>query len=193
VIRTLQHLSHFVAATLLAMGQHVQYLSEREIQEFTAALDKNSDGVIDYNEVQSMLDEVHHQIAEDPKPHHLHHDSRSDDATHQFLRSLMGTGEDHISTTAFKRIVEGWEVPSLEQDITEQKENRHYMQSSPLGRRLRAYWSVHGPEMMFIVLVVSMQVAFGVWQMVKYIAETQWRRALGWGVVLSKTTAGACM
>ncbi|KFY95823.1 hypothetical protein V500_02648, partial [Pseudogymnoascus sp. VKM F-4518 (FW-2643)] len=34
-------------------------------------------------------------------------------------------------------------------------------------------------------------VAFGTWQMIKYIIETQWRAALGWGVVLSKTTAGA--
>ena len=173
------------------MNQHVQYLSEEEILEFTAALDKNNDGLIDYGEVESMLDEVHREIAEHPDPHHLHHDSRSDEDTHQFLRSIMSTERDQISVMKFAQIVKGWQVPSLQQDRVEKEDNKNYMHSAPLSRRMRAYWSVHGPELMFIALVVSMQIAFGVWQMVKYITETQWRRALGWGVVLSKTTAGA--
>jgi dual oxidase len=61
----------------------------------------------------------------------------------------------------------------------------------PLWRRLRAFWSVRGPEVVFILLVTLITIAITVWKMVKYITEPQWRRALGWGVVLSRSTAGA--
>ena len=175
------------------MEQQYQCLSPAEVLKFTTALDKNNDGFIEYEEVQSMLDEVHEEIAGDPKHHHLHHQSRSDDDTHRFLRSIMGTTSNHISVADFSQTVERWNVPSLEQDKSEEEESKHYLRSAPLSRRLHAYWSVQGPEIMFIALVVAMQMAFGIWQMVKYIVERQWRRALGWGVVLSKTSAGVRM
>jgi hypothetical protein len=49
---------------------------------------------------------------------------------------------------------------------------------------------VRGPEALFVSLVVSMQIAFGTWQLVKYLAEMQYRHAFGWGVVLAKVSAG---
>ncbi|KAI4843497.1 hypothetical protein E4T44_06708 [Aureobasidium sp. EXF-8845] len=58
------------------------------------------------------------------------------------------------------------------------------------ARRLRAYWEVHGPEYGFLALVVSMQLAFGIWQLVKYLTTSPYRETFGWGVVLAKTSAG---
>jgi dual oxidase len=49
------------------------YLSEKEIDEFLKDLDENDNGYIEYDEVEHKLDEVHKEIAPDPKPHRLHH------------------------------------------------------------------------------------------------------------------------
>lgn len=177
---------------MFKMNSDIQYLSDVEILKFATALDKDNDGFIDYEDVKSMLDQVHDEIAEHPKPHHLHHETRGDDDTHNFILATMGSSGNRISIEEFLKVVKQWNVPSLEQDKREEENNNHYMRSTPLGRRLHVYWAVHGPKALFIAIVVSLQIAFAVWQMVKYITEKQWRRALGWGVVLSKTTAGAC-
>lgn len=171
----------------------VQCLTDAEIEEFVNDLDRNNDGFIDYEEIELKLDQAHNEIAPEAQPHHLHHNDLDDEHRHQFLRNVIGSSTYPISRANLAQAVRGWKVPSLEPDLKVEECNRNYMKSVPLARKLRAYWSVKGPEILFITLVIAMQIAFGVWQMVKYIVETQWRAALGWGVVLSKTSAGACM
>ncbi|KAJ5818996.1 hypothetical protein N7474_004587 [Penicillium riverlandense] len=167
-------------------------LSQEEVDEFIAAIDTNHDGFIEYNEVESMLDKVHHEITAYPTPHHLYHDSRDDIDRHQFLRRIISTESDRISSAEFAHIVHRWRIPSLEPDKKDEEANKTFVNSMPLWRRLRAFWSVRGPEVMFVLFVTSITVAITVWKMVIYIAEPQWRRALGWGVVLSRSSAGAC-
>ena len=65
------------------------------------------------------------------------------------------------------------------------------MKSLPIWRRLRVYWAVKGPQVGFLALVVSLQIAFGTWQLVKYITDPRYTDAFGWGVALAKTCAGA--
>lgn len=166
-------------------------LSDQEVSGFIKGLDKDSDGCISYPEVEHMLDEVHKEIVPEPKAHHLHHNSRSDQERHQFLRYVMGTDKDRIPADEFATIVKSWNVPSSEQDRQTEQDSKEYMRNLPIGRRLRAFWEVDGPESLFLVLVVSLQVAFGTWQLVKYVTETQYRQAFGWGIVLAKTSAGA--
>jgi len=52
-------------------------------------------------------------------------------------------------------------------------------------------WPVHGPEIAFLALVVSIQLAFAIWQLVKYLTGEHYTRTFGWGVVLAKMYAGA--
>jgi hypothetical protein len=59
-------------------------------------LDKNNNGYIEYDEVEHKLDEIHKEIAPDPKPHHLHLKDREVTERHQFLRSVMGTGKSSL-------------------------------------------------------------------------------------------------
>ena len=172
------------------MGEE-QYLSQAEVDEFVQNLDQKGDGFVDYEEVEAKLDEIHLEIAPEAKPHHLHHEDRDDKERHRFLRSILGTSNNRISSKEFATIVEQWKIPSLQQDNKVEQSAKDYINAVPLGRRIRAYWSVQGSEIIFIALVVSLQIAFGVWQMVNYIKEVQWRTAFGWGVVLSKTSAGA--
>ncbi|KAK8111685.1 uncharacterized protein PG998_008142 [Apiospora kogelbergensis] len=169
----------------------IKYLDDEEIGRFLDELDKNKDGLIDYSEVEHRLDLVHNEIAPSPQPHHLHHDDRADEARHQFLRSLIGDDQQKIPRAQFAERVMSWGIPSPKQAEKAQDDEQRYVKSLSIWRRVRSYWAVHGPEILFVALVVSMQLAFGIWQCVKYAAGPQYQAALGWGVVLAKTCAGA--
>ncbi|KAH7396248.1 FAD-binding domain-containing protein [Pyrenochaeta sp. MPI-SDFR-AT-0127] len=167
-----------------------QYLTDEEIKNFIDDLDADNNGNIDYWELERKLDEVHKEIAPKAQPHHLHHESRSDEARHEFLRSVIGTREDRIKRNDFAKCVKRWEIPSLEQDRKEAKDEDDYLKQMSLYRRARAYWAVKGPEIAFLALVAAFMVAFGVWQLVKYLTYDEYTPAFGWGVVVSKTSAG---
>ncbi|KAF2246098.1 hypothetical protein BU26DRAFT_432596 [Trematosphaeria pertusa] len=167
-----------------------QYLTDDEISRFMDDLDKDDDGNIDYWELERKLDQVHKQIAPKAQPHNLHHKSRGDEARHQFLRSVIGTREDHIPRNEFKQCVRRWKIPSLEQDRKEAKDEDEYVRHMSIWRRIRAYWAVQGPGIAFLALVVAFMLAFGIWQLVKYLTYDEYRPAFGWGVVVSKTSAG---
>jgi len=157
-----------------------QYLTEKEIEQFLDDLDKNNNGFIEYHEVEHKLDEVHKEIAPEAKPHHIHYQDEDEaDQRHTFLRSVMGTDRNRIPRDEFAGIVKGWKIPSMDLDKKVEEDHKEYMRSMGWGRRLRAYWSVRGPEVMFVALVVSMQIAFGTWQLVKYLTEEQYRHVGG--------------
>ncbi|WYZ41764.1 hypothetical protein EsH8_V_000659 [Colletotrichum jinshuiense] len=152
------------------------------------------------------------------KPRHVFkktpHDFSSSDPSadgnrlrHEFLRSIMGlAGSDpgtnsdpeadarsrshRIPRADFAARVREWKIPSLKQDKDSEASQRDYVRKLRPWRRLRAYWAVHGPEIAFLGLVAGLTLAFGVWQCVKYVTQTRYRAAFGWGVVMAKTCAG---
>lgn len=170
----------------------VQYLTSDEITTFLDDLDHNDDGLIDYSEVERKLDQVHAEIAPTPSPHHLHHADADDDARHEFLRKLVGSGDkNRIPRAEFAERVRGWKIPSMKQDKEKAVDQDAYLRKLGVVRRVRSYWAVHGPEIAFLALVVSMQLAFAAWHLVKYLKGEHYTRGFGWGVVLAKTCAGA--
>jgi dual oxidase len=74
-----------------------QYLSEKEIDAFLTDLDKNDNGYIEYYKVEQKLDQVHNEIAPEPKSHHLRDADRQDAARHQFLRKCDGNRTESYS------------------------------------------------------------------------------------------------
>lgn len=173
------------------MAGNIQYLNHEEVKKFVDELDKNGDGFIDYKEVEHRLDVVHQEIAPDAHPHNLHHDSQDDDARHDFLRTMIRSTKERIPRADFENRVREWKVPSLKQESDDQEHEDEILKSMTIWRRIRAYWAVRGPDILFVALVVSMQLAFGIWQLVKYVTGPQYTAAFGWGVVLAKTCAGA--
>ncbi|KAK1993885.1 FAD-binding domain-containing protein [Colletotrichum falcatum] len=154
------------------------------------------------------------------KPHHVirkkdqsqdfsskQHSRGENRLRHEFLRTIMGIPGSHPGTTSdpaaddrsrshripradFAARVREWRIPSLKQDKDSEDSQKDYVRKLRLSRRLRAYWAVYGPEMAFLALVAGCTLAFGVWQCVKYVTQTQYRAAFGWGVVMAKTSAG---
>ncbi|TEA18700.1 Superoxide-generating NADPH oxidase heavy chain subunit A [Colletotrichum sidae] len=187
-------------------AQGVNYLTDDEIEAFLDDLDHNDDGYIDYAEVEAKLDAAHDELApsNQVKSHHVikkAHDSSDDRLRHDFLKSIMGiAGDDarddsaarktRIPRADFAARVREWKVPSLKADKQSEDDQKTYVRRLRLWRRARAYWAVHGPEIAFLVLVAGFMLAFGIWQCVKYVTQTQYRAAFGWGVVMAKTCAG---
>jgi dual oxidase len=167
-----------------------QYLTDEEVKLFVDDLDRDNNGTIDYWELEKKLDEVHNELAPKAQPHHLHHNLRGDKVRHQFIRSLCHSDQTSISRAQFEQCVRQWEIPSLEQDRKNAKEEDDYFKNISTWRRARAFWAVRGPEIAFMALVISSMLAFGIWQLVKYLTYDEYRSALGWGVVVSKTCAG---
>lgn len=120
------------------------------------------------------------------------HNTETDRVRHDFLRAMMGNSDvERIPRDEFAKLVKEWKIPSLKQAKKAEEEEKGYFKKLPGWRKVRAYWAVHGPEIVFLGTVVAMQLAFGIWQLVKYQTNPEYRAAFGWGVVMAKTCAGA--
>jgi len=168
----------------------ITYLTQKEIDDFVAELDKDRDGNISYQELEHKLDSVYQELQPSAKSYNLHHESRTD-ARHEFLRGVMGTEKDSIPAEDFKKTVASWKIASLEEDKKAARDEDHYLKGISWPRRLRAIWEVDGPEYLFLFIVVALQIGLGVWQCVKYATGPQYQAALGWGVGMAKACAGA--
>ncbi|TXT05069.1 hypothetical protein VHUM_03889 [Vanrija humicola] len=169
---------------------HVLPLSDDEIEAFLDDLDHNNDGYIAYSEIEAKFDAVCKETQPEPKPHHLHHKTTEDDERHAFLRSIIGCNADgRIKREDMRARVKSWRIPSLKQEKDEEDSQDEYMKKVGFTRRLRAFWAVHGPSVVFLGIVFGAMIGMGVWQLVKYCGQA-YRGALGWGVVVAKTCAG---
>ncbi|KAK3722508.1 hypothetical protein LTR37_002500 [Vermiconidia calcicola] len=176
-------------------------LSNEEIDAFFDDLDKDKDGYVTFDELEAKLQESHKELAPVPQKHHLTHPARRDleknnghagDGLHAFLCRLMPDCGSRMSRNEFVNHVKHWEVPSQKQTDSkaQDEEDAAHERRIPRRRRLRAYWAVHGPNILFMAFVVALQIGMGVWQLVKYVQSPLARAALGWGVVLAKASAG---
>ncbi|KLT40571.1 hypothetical protein CC85DRAFT_287297 [Cutaneotrichosporon oleaginosum] len=162
----------------------IQPLSDDEIDRFVSDINKNNDEAISYSELETMLDNVAREL--NPA---LDDDKAETSSRHLFLRQLLGTEVDEIPVAEFKKRVKSWRIPSLKQETDDDTDQDDYIKKMGAVRRLQSYWAVHGPMILFCCIVGSMMLAFGVWQLVKYLGPA-YRGALGWGVVVAKTCAG---
>lgn len=103
----------------------VRPLTDSEIDSFLDDLDHNSDGFIDYAEVERKLDAVYDELVQGkPQAHHRlhrHHDdghvdTKQDRDRHAFLRSIIGSDLQRIPRADFAARVREWGVPSMGQD-----------------------------------------------------------------------------
>jgi dual oxidase len=139
-------------------------LTDSEIREFLDDLDHNSDGNISYSEIEAKLDQVHAEISPNPLPHNLNHNEKEDAARHAFLRSLIGVDSGSIPRAEMEQRLKEWGIPSTKQEKEGEEAEAEYLRRFTWVRSFRSYWSVRGPEIMFIALVVSMMLAFGLWR-----------------------------
>ena len=163
-------------------------LTDQEIEAFLDDLDRNKDGFIDFDEVDRKLVEVHAEIAPTARKHNLHYGGTDNEDRKAFLRSMIGE-KGRTPRAEMAARVRAWQIPSMEKMRKDDQDADDYHKRIPLARKLRAYWSVRGPTMVFLALVLGMQIAFGVWMTVKYVTTPKYQAALGWGVVMVSSAA----
>lgn len=155
-------------------------------------------------------------LGPDGLPSQIHHINRSSRTAQEglsdFLRSLLpkkrtATSQDAqdaqdaqqqqqqqqegIDRQTFLHHVQTWNVPSrLQQDQTSLHEAA-LVQRIPLPRRLAAFSTVHGPSIIFISLIISLQIYFAQYYLVRYIHKPAVIASLGWPIILTKTCVGA--
>ncbi|RMY94802.1 hypothetical protein D0864_05449 [Hortaea werneckii] len=160
-------------------------LTDEEVNAFFADLDRDGDGYVTLSELEEKLHQVHEELAPKPLRHNLHHPSRrgggdiektasskEQDGLHAFLCSLLPGGSD----------AEGARMSRA--DFVARVKNRT---PPPLATKTAR---VLGPTILFMAVVLALQLALGLWQLISYLRKPLVRAALGWGVVLAKTAAG---
>lgn len=174
-------------------------LSEDEINNFFDALDTNKNGSVNFDEFEAKLREGHKELAPNPQKHHLLHPDRRDaekgqgqegDGLHKFLCHIMPDSSAELNREEFVKHVKSWNVPSQIGAKDAHKEDVEQEQRIPFRRRIRAYWAVHGPNIIFLAIVIAFVIAAGLWQCLIYVTNPGARAALGWGVIVAKLSAG---
>lgn len=179
-------------------------LSLDEIQQFWDEIDLEKDGTISFKSLEKKLQAVYDELVTDAKQHHLRRSSqtekhdpasaRTSDDLHDLLYSLMPDYEGRsITKDQFIRQVQGWNVPSQRQIARKNDRNhaREYEKKLSYTRRARAWWSVKGPEMLFVVFVFLLTLGMALWQFLKYVLSPVTTAAFGWGVCVAKLSSGA--
>lgn len=184
-------------------------LTDKEITEFYSQIDKDKDGRVSLKELEERLNHVLEELSPKPAKWHLNHpdrknleqaasekDKRDRSDLHDFLFSLLPTdcrdGQcESISKEAFVEQVRSWHVPSMDPDGSDTKEAKEYDGKLSYFRRLRAWWSVKGPEVLFLTFVALLTIGMSLWQGLIYVYNAQARAALGAGVIIAKFSAGA--
>lgn len=173
-------------------------LTDDEINKFFDALDANHDGYVNFDELEAKLREVHEELAPNPQKHHLIHPERRDaekgighmDGLHKFLCHILPECSAELDREEFIKHVRTWDVPSQKGAKNAHKEDVEQEKKIPFRRRIRAYWAVHGPNIIFLAVVAAFIVAAGLWQCLLYATNPAARAALGWGIIVAKLCAG---
>lgn len=192
-------------------------LRDDEIEELYHEFDHDKDGKVSFEDVEATLRSVLEELAPRPHRHHLTHPDRStsrvkrwtrslmpwdagvaesqgrDSDLHDFLQRLLPGCEDLMTRAEFFNQVRSWNIPSQTQTSGRAKTQQAKANDRklPLGRRFAAWWSVKGPEVAFLAVVVALILAFSLWQGLKYALNKRARAAFGYGVVVAKFAAGA--
>lgn len=183
--------SHDRATCPVHFQDTVQHLTDDEINEFIYHICPNrTDGYISYDEVHQTLEQTYEDLIQQLDTHNIARRDRAIDRCHVFTKMLVGPDRERVTPTDFARRLRECNIPSLQRLKKQEREQQAYFKSRHQWLRIRAYWAVHGAEVMFIGLVVGTQIAFGAWQLVTF-DQGRYRAAFGPGVIVAKACSGA--
>lgn len=177
------------------MTKPVKYLSDNEINEFIRFFDRGiEDGPIARYDVEQYYQQMQNDIA---KYSNIiaHNEYNNDDYSgklirNQILDGIFGPNEPCISRKRLFDRLHSYCIPSHDQ-VKKQQEPQHiYFSRRSTWRMIRAYWAVHGHEVIFVGIVFTLLTVFATLEVIKFRA-TQYTSAFGYGVVVAKACTGA--
>ena len=171
-------------------------LTDDEIIQLFSELEDDDSGVITYANVKTKLEAILPGSA--PNTHRLtQRFSRpspqaavTDPKILCILSEYYPKHRQPLTQERFIHLVRSWEIPS--RSVSTTLDGQKTTQSPvPLWRRMKAWLSLEARQIVFVAFVVALQIAFGVWGLVMFLNKKEARHALGAGVVVAKTFAGA--
>lgn len=166
----------------------VPYLRDDEIAEFVDFFDKGAaGGVIDRSDLEQCLEQTHSELSRQSN------NASSDENTRvrrDAFRDMLGASGPLVPREYLISRIRSWKVPSLVQVRKEERRQDGVFQRRGAVRLFRAYWAVHGYEIIFLVFVVATIAASAAAEIVKYDAA-RYTSAFGPGVVVAKGCTGA--
>ena len=163
-------------------AEGVWSLTDAECSELFHSLDTNKDGKLTRAELTSALE---------LEARHLRLDHAGCPRIDTICASLWRcAASDCVDADEFLQLARSWHIPS-QTKVMESVDGAAvaYERQLPLKRRLLAHWSVEGPMSTFVMAVVGLQVALGIYYLV-HIHNSPLFAVLGAGLVVAKGAAG---
>ncbi|ATY66932.1 Dual oxidase 2 [Cordyceps militaris] len=170
------------------MLQNTVPLSDDEINEFVDFFDTSAPaGGILCSALEQRLEQTRRELARPAA-------AAADDARarRDAFRNMLGaaTTGPVVSRDYLVARIRSWRIPSLVQAQRQERQQDGAFQRRGALRLLRAYWAVHGYEVVFLSFVVATMVAAATAEVVRYDAG-RYTAAFGYGVVVAKGCTGA--
>ncbi|OAA39890.1 NADPH oxidase 4 [Beauveria brongniartii RCEF 3172] len=170
------------------MFKNVVYLSDDEINEFVDLLDINAAGGDIYrSELEQCLEQTRIELA---RPANSTCSDENARVRREAFRDMLGATGPVISRDYLVARIRAWRIPSLVQAKKQEKRQDGDFQRRGALRLFRAYWAVHGYEIIFLSFVVATIAASATAEIVRYDAS-RYTSAFGYGVVVAKGCTGA--
>ena len=174
----------------LPIQNGLKYLDDDEMYELMEHIHPHQQGnAITYDDVKETLNEVQEELFGRLNDQDIIRRNQVAGRLNGLLGSIFGPGGRQISRDGFAHWIRQQKIPSLRH--ARERENAHrYFETRHKWRKVRAYCTVHGPEIVFIGLVIAMQAAFATWQAVKF-DKNSYEAAFGPGLIVAKACSGA--
>lgn len=189
-------------------------LDDSEIEQFIFELTGHRNQAIFLNEIADKLETILRQLEPDSQAHidfanrwpeskggltrtNTGLDARADQRPDQdrdlndFFHDTFGSCPNPIPRDEFRDVVRSWDIPSRSQRSVGGRDADYALLKPSLYSRIRAYWALRAPKVIFGACVGSLILICGLWQFEKYLRNAAVRAAFGWAVPTAKLFAGA--
>lgn len=165
------------------MSKDASHLSDDEINEFVNFFHHGAAEGVSCAELERCLEQTRSELSSRPR-HEAHASHR------QALQALLNTAEPIISRDYLVQRIRSWKIPSLVQAQKQERRQDSALQRGGVLRLARAYWAVHGYDIVFLCFVATAIAVSAAAEIIRYNA-TRYTSAFGYGVVVAKGCTGA--
>lgn len=108
-----------------------------------------------------------------------------------FLNTLFPNNTKALDWTEFSKLAKEWEIPTQKRGSSDKNSSQTADPTVSKIDKIKAYIALEAPQIIFMSIVVALQILFAACNFAHFMENHEARHALGWGVIVAKTAAGA--
>lgn len=171
-------------------GEALNYLTEQEISDLFTELEEDGFVIRDNVDVKLQAIALESEPRQPDSHLHLQLPACNEVDMQGFLEGLFPNDRRAVDKMEFSNLVKAWDIPSRSRGQAKHNLSEDGMPLSTIDRT-KAYAALEAPRIIFLTFVIALQFALATWEFVKFMKNEDARHALGWGVIVAKTAAGA--